>query len=244
MALSGAVATTALPAMADDTVVFAASSLQTALDQIAADFEAATGDNITLVYAASSVLARQIVAGAPADIFIAASEDWMDWVAAQGVPLDQRRTLVSNTLVVIAPRAADAAPLGSVAELPERLGAGRLALALVDSVPAGQYARAALTSQWQALEMRVVQTNNVRAALALVALGEAAYGVVYGSDARAEPRVSVVYSFAAGSHPPIRYPAALMGGAGETARAFFAALTERQAQAVFAAQGFAAAGSP
>ncbi|MGL4321882.1 MAG: molybdate ABC transporter substrate-binding protein, partial [Paracoccaceae bacterium] len=226
------------PALADDVTVFAAASLKTALDPIAADYGLATGHNVAISYGSTATLAKQIREGAPADLFIAASEAWMDDVVAAGVmaagaPVD----LLGNTLVLVGPAGAGAVDL---AGLPMLLGDGKLSMAFVDSVPAGQYGKAALErlGLWGAVEAQVVQSDNVRVALAFVARGEAAFGVVYGSDAVAEPGVTVVATFPADSHPDIFYPAALTAQAGDAAGAFLAALQAPAADAVFLAHGF------
>ncbi len=228
-----------LPAAAEITV-FAAASLKNALDRVAQDFTAATGEGVVVSYAGSGQLARQIIAGAPADLFISANPQWMDEVQDAGLVADgARRDLLGNTLVLIAHGTA-AEPV-DIADLPARLQGGRLAMALVDSVPAGQYGKAALThlGLWDALAPHVAQTDNVRAALALVATGEAPFGITYATDAVAEDNVSVAAEFPADSHPAIVYPAALLSGAAEPAgRAFFDALSGDAARAAFEAQGF------
>lgn len=222
-------------------VVFAAASLKTALDAVAAEFEAATGHDVVISYAGSNALAQQIIAGAPADLFLSAADNWMDAVEAAGLILPgTRRDMLGNRLVVVA-HGADAPPLDRIADLPARLGDGKLAMALVDAVPAGQYGKAALTTLglWDRLAPAVAQSDNVRAALTLVAAGEAPLGIVYASDAVATPDVTVVYTFAADSHPPIVYPVARLAGADTAAsRAFYAALQADAADAHFAAQGF------
>ena len=210
----------ATPAAADQVTVFAAASLKTALDEIAAQWSAATGHEVVASYAGTAQLARQIAEGAPADLFLSASETWMDELASQELIVpDTRRDLLGNTLVLVAH--GEGAPLveiGPGLDLPTLLGGGKLAMALVDSVPAGQYAKEALTTLglWDAVEPSVAQAENVRAALALVSSGEAPFGIVYGSDAiaddEAEDRVTVVGTFPAGSHAPIRYAAALVAG--------------------------------
>lgn len=229
----------ATPLRAADITVFAAASLQTALDRVAADWSAATGDTVTPVYDGSGRLARQIVQGAPADIFISASVEWMDELDAQQVLRPgSRRDILGNTLVLIAPVGSPQGdPLG---DLLTSLGDGKLAIGNVDSVPAGQYGKAALTSlgQWDQVAPQIVQTDNVRVALALVSLGEAALGIVYASDAQADPGVQIVDTFAADSHPPIIYPAALTHDADPAALAFLDYLTTPPAQAVFIAEGF------
>lgn len=234
----------ATPAAADEVVVFAAASMKTALDQVAENFTAETGHQVTISYAGSGQLARQIVEGAPADIFISAAENWMDEVEKAGlIADDSRRDMLGNTLVLVA-HGHDAAPVEIAPgfDLAGLLGGEKLAMALVDSVPAGQYGKAALDSLgiWAAVEPSVAQADNVRAALALVARDEAPYGIVYATDAAADDTVSVVGTFPADSHAPILYPGALLTGAADEAdRAFFEALTSEASDAIFAEQGFA-----
>jgi len=234
----------ATPAAAEEVVVFAAASLKDGLDAVAADFQAATGHTVTISYAGSNALASQIIEGAPADIFISAAVNWMDEVEKAGlIAPDTRADILGNTLVLIA-HGKDAAPVDIAPgfDLASLLGDGKLSMALVDAVPAGQYGKAALEGLgvWSAVEPSVAQSENVRAALALVAAGEAPFGIVYASDAAAEDNVTVVGTFPAESHPPIVYPAALLTGAADAAdRAFLDALTAPAADAAFAAQGFA-----
>ncbi|SFR00544.1 molybdate ABC transporter substrate-binding protein [Poseidonocella sedimentorum] len=229
----------ALPLRAETVTVFAAASLKTALDEIAERYEAEEGARILRTYAGSSVLARQIAQGAPADIYLAANSAWMDHLEAKGaIRAETRRDVVSNTLVLIAREAPDIPDLGQ----PEAwLGAERLAVALVDAVPAGIYAKAALTSLgiWDEVAPAVVQTDNARAALALVASGAVGFGIVYASDARAEPRVRAIHGIPAALHPPIRYPAALTARArADGAAAFLDHLSGPGARAVFDRWGF------
>lgn len=241
---SALVLSLAVPAAADEVVVFAAASLKTALDAVAADFQAATGHTVTISYAGSNALAKQIIEGAPADIFISAAVNWMDEVQKAGLVADgQRKDLLGNTLVLVA-HGAGAAPVEIKPgfDLAGLLGDGKLAMGMVDSVPAGQYGKASLESLgvWSAVEPAVAQAENVRAALALVAVGEAPYGIVYASDAVAEPGVTVVGTFPEDSHKPILYPAALLTGAADAAdTAFFQALSSDAADGRFTEQGFA-----
>jgi molybdate transport system substrate-binding protein len=231
-----------VPAMAGDTTVYAAASLKTVLDDIAADWQAETGDTVTLVYGGTPAMARQIEQGAPADIFIAASADWMDDVIDAGLMQPgSRRDILGNALVLVGPAGAPPLTLSPGTDLAGLLGDGKLSMALVDSVPAGQYGKAALTTLglWDRIEPQVAQSENVRAALALVAQGEAPLGIVYASDAVAEPRVTVVATFAPDTHPPIVYPAALTADADAAAAAFLDGLGTPAAQAIFAANGFA-----
>jgi molybdate transport system substrate-binding protein len=231
-----------IPAQAANVLVFAAASMRTALDEIAADWQARTGDTVTLSYAGSGALARQIIAGAPADIFLSASTDWMDAVEAEGlIVAGTRRDLLGNTLVLVGHGAGARVAVSPALDLPGLLGDGWLAMALVDSVPAGQYGKAALQSLglWDSVAARVAQTDNVRAALALVATGEAPLGIVYATDAVAEPAVSVLGRFPAETHPPIVFPVALLTEATDPAdAAFLDALHGAAARAVFERNGF------
>lgn len=222
---------------AETVTVFAAASLRDALTEIGQDFEVRTGHKVVLSFAGTSVLARQIGFGAPADIFISANSDWMDWLEERGaLQSESRIDLLGNFLVLVS---RDKIEMTGIADLPELLGQGRLAMALVDAVPAGIYGKAALTSLglWPQIAPLVVQTDNVRAALALVALGEARFGVVYASDALSEPRVSLVAAFSADTHPAIVYPAARITNT-EAAKAFMAHLQDEKALSTFSAYGF------
>jgi molybdate transport system substrate-binding protein len=233
----------ALPAAAEQVVVFAAASLKTALDQVAADFTAATGHEVVISYAGSNALAKQIMEGAPADIFLSAAVNWMDEVEKAGLVFPGARAdLLGNSLALIA-HGGDAVPvtIAPGLDLAGMLGDGKLSMAMVDAVPAGQYGKAALEylGLWASVEGSVAQSENVRAALVLVSTGEAPFGIVYASDAVADDGVTVVGTFPAESHPPIVYPAALLTGAVDAAdRAFFEALSSDAADATFAAQGF------
>ena len=224
-------------AWADRITVFAAASLKTVLNEVATDFTARSGHEVTLSVAGSAVLARQILAGAPADIFLSASPDWMDAVQDDIIP-GTRRDLLGNTLVLVAPAPSQPVALDATA-LAARLEDGPLAMALVDAIPAGIYGKAALANLglWEALAPKVAQTDNVRAALALVSLGEAPLGVVYATDARADPRVAIVARFDPATHPQIRYPMAALTDTDAT-RAFLAHLAT--ARPVFQAHGFEA----
>ncbi len=239
-----AVTLTAPAVHADEVVVFAAASMKNALDAVAAGFEAETGHQVTISYAGSNQLARQIIEGAPADIFISAAVNWMDEVEKAGLIADQSRSdLFGNSLVLIA-HGRDAAPvdIGPEMDLPALLGGERLAMALVDAVPAGQYGKAALETLglWPGVEPLVAQSDNVRAALALVSTGEAPFGIVYATDAAADDNVTVVGTFPADSSPAIVYPGAVLTGAADAAdRAFFEALSSDAADAIFRAEGFA-----
>ncbi len=206
----------AFPLRAEEVTVFAAASLKTALDEIAPFFESETGHTVTMSLAGSSALARQIEQGAPADIFISANPDWMDYLAEQNlIAPETRRNLLSNRLVLVA-HGPGATPveLGPDLDLSGLLGDSHLSMGLVNAVPVGIYGKAALEhlGLWEQIKTKVAQTDNTRAALALVSLGEAEFGVVYATDAMADPNVSVVANFPNGSHPPILYPIAAIAG--------------------------------
>lgn len=224
--------------------VFAAASLKESMDEATATYEKSSGQAVRVSYGGSSALARQIEQGAPADVFISADLDWMDALQKQGlVDTATRHDLLGNTLVLIAPSTSQAkAPmLKSGTNLLPLLGDGRISLALTDSVPAGKYAKAAFTSlgMWKALQPRAAEAENVRAALLLVARGEAPLGVVYGSDAKAEPRVRVLATFPADSHPSIVYPVAkLKASKHPQAAAFVRWLQTADATAIFRKYGF------
>jgi molybdate transport system substrate-binding protein len=228
-------------------LVFAAASLKTALDRITALWQAETGGKAVVSYAASSALAKQIEQGAPAQVFISADLAWMDYLQSKGlIDPDTRANLLSNDIVLIAPRAAGSgggpAEIGPGFDWSRRLGQGRLAIANVDYVPAGRYAKAALEhlGAWGAVEDRLAQAENVRAALRLVARGEAPMGVVYATDAAAEPDVVIIGTFPRQSYPPIVYPAALTRRATRAdAARFLAFLQSETARGVFISQGFA-----
>jgi len=226
-------------------VVLAAASLQEGLSE-AADRWAALGHaRPVLSFAGSSALARQIAAGAPADLFISADEEWMDYVAARKLLRPGSRTaFLSNRLVLIAPvdsrlRLA----IGRGFPIARALGTGRLAMADPAAVPAGKYGRAALTKLgvWPGVAGRIASAENVRAALALVERGEAPLGIVYATDAKASARVRIVGVFPTASHPPILYPMALLRTArNRDANAFRRFLLSPQGKAIFVRHGFAA----
>lgn len=222
--------------------MFAAASLKTALDEVASDFEQETGQGVTVSYAASSVLARQIQLGAPADLFISANVDWMNVLQEQGlIDPTTRVDLLGNGLVLVAgDEGADIGEMRPGVALASALDGGYLAMALVDAVPAGIYGKAALESLglWQGVQAQVAQTDNVRAALALVATGAAPMGIVYRSDAQVEGRVRVIAEFSPGLHPPIIYPAAVTTAGADGAQVFLKYLQSQAARAVFEKQGF------
>jgi molybdate transport system substrate-binding protein len=241
--LAGLALGPALPAAAwaGQVTVFAAASLETALTAIARQYGTRPGGPLRLSFGASSAMARQIAQGAPADLFLSADQEWMDWLAQRRlVVAGTRRDLVANRLVLIAPRNSKVAlTIARGMPLAKALGGGRLAVADPAAVPAGRYARAALThlKVWSSVEARLAPAENVRTALAYVARGEAPLGIVYATDARAEPRVRVVGTFPAASHPPIRYPAALVRDT-PAGRAMLTYLSGPEAMRLFAGQGF------
>ncbi len=224
--------------------VFAAASLKESLDEAATAYQRRTGVPVRVSYAASSALARQIEQGAPADVFFSADLEWMDYLQQRGkVDAAQRRNLLGNQLVLVAPKASMLkVDLGKAGSLATALGPGRLAIGQTRSVPAGKYARASLEKlgHWSGVQAKLAESESVRAALMLVARGEAPLGIVYLSDARAEPAVRVVAAFPAGSHAPIVYPvAALRGARNAQARALVAWLASPEAAAIFRRHGFA-----
>ena len=221
--------------------VFAAASLTDSLKAVADAYRAKTGNSVTLSFGASSTLARQIDQGAPADIFFSADIGWMDFLQKNSrIAATSRKNLLGNTLVLVAGRAAKPVKIAPHFGLAGALGDGKLALADPASVPAGKYAKAALTALgvWDSVAGHVVQAENVRVALAYVARGEAAYGVVYATDAKVEPSVTVTGTFPANTHPAITYPAALTVTAAPQARDFLDFLSGTEARAIFDKAGF------
>ncbi|MCP5432039.1 MAG: molybdate ABC transporter substrate-binding protein [Alphaproteobacteria bacterium] len=231
------------PARAGEVSVFAAASLTDALEDVAEARPAEAGA-VRFSFASSSTLARQIEAGAPADLFLSADAQWMDYLDTRGLLAPgTRRNLLGNALVVVAPADSPVTELSLDAEsLAAALGEkGFLAVGDPDHVPAGIYAKEALESLglWDGLATRLARADNVRAALVLVARGEAPLGIVYATDAKSSGEVKVVARFPAGSHTPIVYPAALVAGRESAeAAAFLAFLSGAQARAIFAARGF------
>ena len=197
-----------------DLFIFGAASLKEALSAVAKRYERETGVKVVESYAGSGLLARQIEHGAPADLFISADREWMDYLERRGlIRAETRVDLLSNRLVLIVPADSKASlVIRKGFPLAAALGKGRLAMANPDSVPAGRYARAALEALgvWATVSERVVRGENVRTALAYVARGEAPMGIVYRTDALAEPRVRILGEFDPGLHPPIVYPAAVL----------------------------------
>lgn len=230
-------------AAADEVLVFAAASLTDALSRVAEAWRAETGHVATMSYAGASALARQIQEGAPADVFMSSSVDWMDAVEASGdLREGTRRDILGNTLVLIA-HGRDAAPvtIDENLDLAGLLGGERLSMSLVEAVPSGIYGRQALTSLglWESVAPLVAQSDNVRAALAFVALGEAPLGIVYATDAAVEDDVSIIGTFPQGSHDPIVYPAAITAQSeSPVAAAFLAFLVSDTARPIWEEFGF------
>lgn len=213
IALSGVGLLLSQLAFADQVTVYAAASLKESVDEIARQIEAETKDKIIISYGASSALAKQIENGAPADVFISADLDWMDYLASRKlIQVSTRKNLLSNQLVLIAPlNAKPSIKISPNFPLASLLGTEKLAMANPDSVPAGKYGKAALEylGVWSAVSGQVARTDNVRGALALVSRAEAPLGIVYRTDALADRKVSIVDSFPAESHPAIVYPVSL-----------------------------------
>ena len=231
------------PAKAAETVtVFAAASLKDALDENAKAYQAQSGDRVVVSYAASSALARQIEAGAPADVFISADLDWMDYLEQRRlIRTDTRRNLVRNRLVLVAPADSKVSvDIGPEFPLAKLLGNGRLAMANPDTVPAGKYGKASLEALgvWKDVQPKVASAENVRAALVLVSRGEAPFGIVYRTDAAVEPKVRVVGLFPENTHPPIVYPMAITATGKAAAANFVSWLNRPEARAIFTKYGF------
>jgi molybdate transport system substrate-binding protein len=246
-AIVAAVAVTGLPlaAAAQETsiTVFAAASMKNALDEVDALFTKQSGIKIVASYAASSALMKQIEQGAPADVFLSADIDWMDYgVKHNLINTDTRQDLLGNRLVLIAPKDSK---IGDVTiapgfDLAGLAGSGRIATGDVRAVPAGLYAKAALEKLgiWSSVEPKLAMAENVRAALVLVARGEAPLGIVYETDAKIDPGVKIIGVFPEDSHPPIVYPVAMTKNAKPEAAQYLAFLTTPAAKAVFERYGF------
>jgi molybdate transport system substrate-binding protein len=224
-------------------IVFAAASMKTALDAVAAAFKVQTGKAVSIAYASSATLAKQIEQGAPADIFISADLKWMDYLdKAKLLRAGTRRNLLGNKLVLIEPSDADIKlEIAKGFDLAGAAGDGKIAVCMIDSCPAGIYARQALESLgvFAGVEPKLAQTDNVRSALTLVSRGEAKFGIVYTTDARSDPKVKVVGTFPASSHSSIVYPVALIAAsANPDAAIFLAYLTSQAATKIFSEQGF------
>jgi molybdate transport system substrate-binding protein len=239
---------TADPAHAQDAsakgpVIFAAASLKSALDAVAAAWSAQRGRSPAISYASSGVLAKQIEEGAPADVFISADLQWMDYLEkAKLIKPGTHRNLLGNRLVLIAPADAEVTlKIQKNFDLAGATGDGKIAVCTIASCPGGIYAKEALESLlvWSAVEPKLAQAENIRAALALVARGEAKFGIVYATDAKAEPNVKVVDVFPASTHAPIIYPAAVIATSkNPDAESFIAYLTSQAATKILTGQGF------
>ena len=230
-------------AQSRDVVIFAAASLKNALDDVCAQWQRETGKKAVVSYAASSALARQIEQGAPADVFVSADLDWMDYLQQRNlIKAETRSNLLGNKIVLVAPKGSYvAAKIGPGFNLAALLGSGRLAMADTKAVPAGKYGKSALESLgvWNSVQDKVAQAENVRAALLLVSRGEAPLGIVYETDAAADPNVRIVDAFPANTHPAIVYPVALTaGGVSPDAVALLAYLRSAKARLLFEKQGF------
>lgn len=223
--------------------VFAAASLTDVLEEVGGAFLSRTGIPVRFSFAASSALARQIESGAPAEVFVSADQDWMDYLAARNhIRPATRADVVTNSLVLIAP--VDSRLQLRIApgmDLAAALGRnGRIATGDTATVPAGRYAKAALSHLgiWKSVEHRMIPADNVRSALNFVALGEAPLGIVYATDALGHDRVRVIDTFPAGSHAPITYPAAATSRASADALSFLQFLRGAAAREIFTRYGF------
>jgi molybdate transport system substrate-binding protein len=243
-AMAAALLASASLAQAQETLtVFAAASLKTALDNVNAACEADVGAKARISYAASSALAKQIEQGAPADVFISADLDWMKYLTDKKlIKPDTDVKLLGNRIVLVAPKDSRAeATIAPNFDLAGLVGDGKLAMGNVDSVPAGKYGKAALQKLgvWEGVSEKLAQAENVRAALRLVSTGEAAAGIVYQTDAAAEPGVKVVGTFPEDSHPPIIYPVGLTAAtSNQDAADFEKCLQTEKAKALFEKEGF------
>ena len=229
-------------AQAADVTVFAAASLTNALQQVADSYKAKSGQTVALSFAASSALARQIEASGGADMFISADKDWMDYLDNKGlIAHATRKDLLGGHLVLVSPAGLDIKiKIAPHFDLAGAIGHGRLAIADPASVPAGKYAKASLVALgvWDSVADHLAQAENVRVALAYVARGEAPLGIVYATDAMADPKVRVVDQFPDNTHQPIVYPVALTKDAKPGAKDFLAFLEGPDAAAIFAKAGF------
>jgi len=242
-AIGGAFAAPAASAQEQTLTVFAAASLKNALDDTNAAFTKAAGVKVTASYEASSALAKQIEAGAPADVFISADLRWMDYVAQKNlIKADSRVNLLGNKLVLIAPKDSklDRVTIGDGFDIAKLAGDGRIAVADVKAVPAGLYAKAALEKlgAWAAAEPKLAQAENVRATLAFVARGETPLGIVYATDAKIEPKVKIVGVFPDDSYPPVIYPVAATATSKPAALRYLQFLRGNEAKAIFEKYGF------
>jgi molybdate transport system substrate-binding protein len=233
------------PAVAQDKslTVFAAASMKNALDDVNAAYAAKTGVKVVASYAASSVLAKQIEQGAPADIFVSADTDWMDYATAKKTINEPTRiNLLGNSIVLIAPKdsSVNNVTIGPGFDLAKLAGAGKIATGDVNSVPVGKYAKAALEKlgAWDAAAPKFAMAESVRAALTLVAREEAVLGIVYSTDAKVEPGVKIVGIFPADSHPAIVYPVAATTTARSEAADYLAFLRSTAAKTILEKYGF------
>lgn len=229
----------------DTATVFAAASLTDVLQEAGAAFTAKTTLRVRFSFAASSTLARQIESGAPADAFVSADQEWMDYLAQrQLLDTSSRKDIATNSLVLIAPAGSTASvKIAPGFSLAPALGRnGRLATGDPDTVPVGRYARGALEAlgAWDGVAGRVIAADNVRTALNFVALGEAPLGIVYATDARGNAKVRVVDTFPAGSHAQIRYPAAALRRGNGVGKEFVEFLRGEEAQGILKRHGFGA----
>ena len=247
-AIAAAIALAAVPhasrAQDRSIIVFAAASMKNALDDVDAAFTKKTGIKVVASYDASSALMKQIEGGAPADVFVSADLKWMDYGAQKKLIKDDSRiNLLGNTLVLIAPRDSqiDTVTVGPGFDLAKLAGDGRIATGDVQAVPVGIYAKAALEKLgvWSSVEPKMAMTGNVRAALILVARGEAPLGIVYSTDAKVEPGVKIVGVFPEDSHEPIIYPVAATIGAKPDAAPYLEFLRSAAAKTTFESYGFA-----
>jgi molybdate transport system substrate-binding protein len=235
----------ASPVLAQDKslTVFAAASMKNALDDIDAAYTAKTGIKIVASYAASSALAKQIEQGAPADIFLSADTDWMNYATVKkNINEPTRVNLLGNSIVLIAPKDSriDNVAIGPGFDLAKLAGSGKIATGDVKAVPVGKYAKAALEKlgAWQAAEPKFAMAESVRAALTLVARGEASLGIVYATDAKVEPGVKILGTFPADSHPPIIYPVAATTTARAESGDYLAFLRSSAAKTILEKYGF------
>jgi molybdate transport system substrate-binding protein len=245
--LTLAAGTAPAAAQGRDVLVFAAASLKNALDEIAAQWQRESGKKAAISYAASNTLIKQIEQGAPADIFISADLDWMDYGQQKGlIKPDTRSNLLGNRLVLVAPKDSNiSANIRPGFDLAALLKGGRLAMGNVDAVPAGKYGKAALEKlgAWDGIKDKIAQAESVRAALLLVARGEAPLGVVYQTDAASDPTVKIVGTFPENTHPPIIYPIALTKeSTSPDASAFLNFIRSPAARPIFERQGFTVLG--
>ena len=242
-ALLGMAAVPAPAAAADKIVVFAAASMKNALDNMDAAFTKETGKEVTVSYAASGALAKQLENGAPADIFISADTQWMDYATQKKLIKDGTQVnLFGNALVLVAAKdKAKTVEIKQGMDLAGLLGDGRLAMGEPATVPAGKYGQSALQKLglWSSVEKKVAGAESVRAALALVSRGEAPYGIVYQTDVASDPGVAVAGTFPEDSHPPIIYPAAITAESkNPEAQAYFDYMKSSKAAPFFEHEGF------